>query len=201
MRPETFAQRLFVMADALPKDMLDAVRDESRLAEERMRRHFVPYTRGARPAGKLFSRSGRARFALRHNITQSQVSAEGTETRVRFTYDRSDYQVNRAMAVQEFGMANIRPKWGQKLAIPGHAQRDARGVPKFGSARGARAFYTLFRRGSKLLGFPKTGGPVRHQFSLRDSVSVPARPVVTPEVYEAGERLAARLTGAFAERI
>lgn len=195
MSPQEFATHLSEMARQTTEQIKAAVQEESVAAIERMRQHFVPYQPwpAQRPVGKLFRRSGDMQHSLMFGLVQ-QRTATGSETTARFRADPIVPGVERALAVQEYGKANIHARFAAFMAIPLAPQLSARGVPRFSGAKGAHGYFDLFRVKRVLKGREKgTTGPKVPQFALRQLVSVPPRPVVTPEVVTAAQRLAARL--------
>jgi len=189
MRLEQFIDHLQILVERLPANAQQIVQEESDAALTRMREeHFQPYPGGERPwlmrqGNRLFRRSGGTAASLR-------VVVQGSPNQIRARFSMTGPGVQ----TQEYGRAfSVR---SGMMAIPVGDQLDARGVRRFSGPAEARSHWTLFRRGNSLMGRLKHESPsiaARRQFVLKRTVSIPARPVVGPEVQTAAERIMERL--------
>jgi phage gpG-like protein len=161
---------------ALRKLAIVAAADAERFAKER--------TSGP----VLHARTGRLRSSIGGSILQQgddlevHLSAGGTRAGREVPY----------AAAHEWG-ATIRPRNGAFLRIPLGPAKTAAGVDRFGGplrTTGAGQFAVVATGGGRAV-LMRTKGPGKGQawYALVRSVTLPARPFLTPSVREAGDLL------------
>jgi hypothetical protein len=139
--------------------------------------------------GMLFRRGGTLEDSLR-----LAISERPNEISALFS------MASPGATTQEFGAISA-PTRAQALTIPVGEQLHASGRRRYRSVAESRQDFSLFRHGDTLMGH-QHGAPsfdTKVQWLLRRHVTVPARPVIGPEVVVAAETVANQCAGRIAD--